>query len=132
MTPAELNQKLGAIIREKRVLLGLSQEALGQRIGVTFQQVQKYEKGTNRVSASRLVQIAAVFGVSVDTLFTGATAEVDPNAEPLPTMSREATVTTRRPSATAPQRAPQASRHRCRAMGDSPATNGGEQPCIRL
>lgn len=89
-SPAAADIQVGTNIRQLRARKNLSQEVLAEKIGVTFQQVQKYENGTNRVSASRLVQIAAVFGVSVDTLFTGATAEIDPNAEPLPAMSRDA------------------------------------------
>jgi transcriptional regulator with XRE-family HTH domain len=52
-----------------RLLAGMSQSHLASRIGVTFQQVQKYEKGTNRVGAGRLPQIAEILGVSVAALF---------------------------------------------------------------
>ena len=54
-----LDRHVAARIRQKRVELGMSQETLGEALGVTFQQVQKYEKGTNRVSAGRLFTIAA-------------------------------------------------------------------------
>jgi transcriptional regulator with XRE-family HTH domain len=50
---------------------GLSQQALAERIGLSFQQVQKYEKGTNRMGASRLIQIASVLNVPVEALFEG-------------------------------------------------------------
>jgi transcriptional regulator with XRE-family HTH domain len=63
---------VGQNIRICRLQKGLSQGELGRRIGVTFQQVQKYEKGANRVGASRLTQIADVLGVPIPTLFDGA------------------------------------------------------------
>jgi transcriptional regulator with XRE-family HTH domain len=75
MTPADLNKRLGAVIREKRVMLGLSQEALSKRLGLTFQQVQKYEKGTNQVSFVRLVEIAHALGTSVNDLVSAALGE---------------------------------------------------------
>ena len=50
---------------------GLSQEAVAHRLGLTFQQIQKYEKGTNRVSASRLVELASLFGIGITALFDG-------------------------------------------------------------
>jgi transcriptional regulator with XRE-family HTH domain len=67
--PADLI--VGKNIRIYRIKSQLSQTALADRIGVTFQQVQKYEKGTNRVGASRLVQIANVLKVPITTLFEG-------------------------------------------------------------
>ena len=62
---------VGKNIRIYRLRSQLSQTALAERIGVTFQQVQKYEKGTNRVGASRLVQIADVLKVPITSLFAG-------------------------------------------------------------
>jgi transcriptional regulator with XRE-family HTH domain len=62
---------VGKNIRIYRIKSQLSQTALADRIGVTFQQVQKYEKGTNRVGASRLVQIAEVLKVPITSLFSG-------------------------------------------------------------
>lgn len=59
---------LGAAIRQRRMLLSLSQETLAEQIGVTFQQVQKYEKGANRVSWSRLLQIAEALKCSIPEL----------------------------------------------------------------
>src|SRR5947199_1992334 len=56
--PQPIDRHVGARIRHKRMMLGVSQEALGDALGVTFQQVQKYEKGMNRVGASRLQAIA--------------------------------------------------------------------------
>jgi transcriptional regulator with XRE-family HTH domain len=63
---------VGQNIRICRLHKGLSQTELGQQTGVTFQQIQKYEKGTNRVGAGRLNQIADALGVSIPTLFDGA------------------------------------------------------------
>nr|WP_256474482.1 helix-turn-helix transcriptional regulator [Bradyrhizobium sp. 200] len=65
---------VGARIRMLRVNRGMSQTMLAERIGVSFQQVQKYERGANRVGASRLSQIAAVLGVSVGELFESSRA----------------------------------------------------------
>lgn len=62
---------VGSKVRHFRTLRGMSQEVLGESIGVTFQQVQKYEKGTNRISASRLVQIAHALKIDVRTFFDG-------------------------------------------------------------
>lgn len=56
-------------MRQRRTLLGLSQEALGQAVGVTFQQIQKYERGTNRIVASRLFEFAWVLDVPVSYFF---------------------------------------------------------------
>ena len=61
---------VGARIRNLRLRHELSQTSLGDHIGVTFQQVQKYEKGTNRISASRLVQLASLFGVPVAAFYS--------------------------------------------------------------
>jgi transcriptional regulator with XRE-family HTH domain len=68
-TPDLLDVMVGARIRILRNHRGMTQGELAGKIGVTFQQVQKYEKGTNRVGASRLSRIAAVLGVSVGELF---------------------------------------------------------------
>ncbi|WP_434712961.1 helix-turn-helix domain-containing protein [Rhizobium sp. YTUHZ045] len=89
-SPASADVQVGMNIRQLRLRKNMSQQELAGHLSITFQQVQKYEKGSNRVSASRLVQIAAVFGVKVDVLFTGATAELDMPAGGLPQMSREA------------------------------------------
>ena len=69
-----LDAMVGARIRMLRVNRGMSQTMLAERIGVTFQQVQKYEQGANRVGASRLSQIASVLGVSVGELFESSRA----------------------------------------------------------
>ena len=64
-----LDAMVGVRIRMFRINRGMSQTMLAERIGVTFQQLQKYERGVNRVGASRLSQIASVLGVSVGELF---------------------------------------------------------------
>ena len=58
--PNPIDKHVGSRVRMRRVLIGMSQERLGDALGLTFQQVQKYEKGTNRIGASRLQQIARV------------------------------------------------------------------------
>ena len=62
---------VGSRIRERRVMLGLSQQQLAQMIGVTYQQAHKYERGLNRISAGRLYEIAQVLSVSVSWFFEG-------------------------------------------------------------
>src|ERR1700688_306892 len=73
-SPLPIDVLVGQNIRICRLQKELSQGELGRRIGVTFQQVQKYEKGANRVGASRLSQIADVLGVPLLALFDGSTA----------------------------------------------------------
>jgi transcriptional regulator with XRE-family HTH domain len=70
-----LDAMVGVRIRMFRLDRGMSQTILAERIGVTFQQVQKYERGADRVGASRLSQIASVLGVSVGELFEASSAE---------------------------------------------------------
>ena len=65
----ELDKHIGTRLRVRRVLLGMSQQALASRLGVSFQQIQKYEKGTNRISASRLYRAAQVLEVPVTYFF---------------------------------------------------------------
>jgi transcriptional regulator with XRE-family HTH domain len=60
---------VGNRVRMRRMLIGMSQEKLGDQLGLTFQQVQKYEKGSNRVSASRLFQMAQILGVTVQFFY---------------------------------------------------------------
>jgi transcriptional regulator with XRE-family HTH domain len=67
-----VDKHVGNRVRMRRMMLGMSQEALGEALGVTFQQVQKYEKGKNRVSASRLQHISQVLQVPVPFFFEGA------------------------------------------------------------
>ena len=70
-----IDAQVGNRVRIRRMLIGMSQEKLGDLLGLTFQQVQKYEKGKNRVSASRLQQMANVLKVTPDFFFDGASAK---------------------------------------------------------
>ncbi|ACM39284.1 transcriptional regulator Cro/CI family (plasmid) [Allorhizobium ampelinum S4] len=72
--PHAVDVAVGRAIRKRRMINGVSQSDLGARIGVTFQQVQKYEKGTNRVSASMLMEIACALHVDVRSFFDGIDA----------------------------------------------------------
>ena len=67
--PNPIDAYVGSRVRTRRLMLGMSQERLAEQIGVTFQQVQKYEKGTNRIGASRLQAIAGVLAVPVAFFF---------------------------------------------------------------
>lgn len=71
--PNSVDRHVGSRIRLRRQLLNLSQERLGEELGVTFQQVQKYERGTNRVGAGRLWHLAKVLDVPVSFFYEGAT-----------------------------------------------------------
>jgi len=70
-TPSTVDAYIGARMRERRRALGITQERLGELLGVTFQQVQKYEKGVNRVGAARLQQIASALDVPVTFFYDG-------------------------------------------------------------
>lgn len=70
--PNPIDVHVGGRIRLRRNMLGMSQERLGESLGITFQQVQKYEKGTNRVGASRLQAIASILEVPVSFFFEDA------------------------------------------------------------
>ena len=70
--PNSIDIHVGSRLRMRRMMLGMSQEKLGEAFGLTFQQVQKYEKGANRMGASRLQQAAQILGVSVPFFFEGA------------------------------------------------------------
>lgn len=62
---------IGNRLRMRRMLLGMSQEMLGEALGLTFQQIQKYEKGLNRIGAGRLYRIAQVLGVGIEYFYDG-------------------------------------------------------------
>jgi transcriptional regulator with XRE-family HTH domain len=79
--PNPIDVHVGSRVRFRRMLLGMSQEKLGDKLGLTFQQIQKYEKGINRIGASRLFDLAQVLGVSVQFFYEEA-----PTAEPQPLM----------------------------------------------
>jgi transcriptional regulator with XRE-family HTH domain len=70
--PNPIDRHVGSRVRMRRLMLHMSQEKLGDELGITFQQVQKYEKGTNRVSASRLQAISAILQVQIPFFFEGA------------------------------------------------------------
>jgi transcriptional regulator with XRE-family HTH domain len=70
--PTSADGQVGASIRAHRLMAQMPQEDLARRLGVSFQQVQKYEKGTNRVGAGRLPLIAEIFNVPVGSFFTGS------------------------------------------------------------
>ena len=70
--PNPIDVHVGSRIRLRRNMISMSQEKLGEALGITFQQIQKYEKGTNRVGASRLQQISKVLGVPVSFFFEDA------------------------------------------------------------
>ncbi len=88
-TPHPIDVHVGSRLLMRRVLLGLTQTELGEAIGVTFQQLQKYEKGTNRISASRLFDLSHVLDVPIGFFFDdtpvkvteGGGAELSPSAE---------------------------------------------------
>jgi transcriptional regulator with XRE-family HTH domain len=84
-SPDPVDVEVGRRIRIQRMARGMSQTELGKRIGVTFQQVQKYEKGANRVGAGRLTRIATVLEVPVSTFF-GASGS--PGDQTAPTAGR--------------------------------------------
>jgi transcriptional regulator with XRE-family HTH domain len=70
--PDPIDKHVGSRARMRRLMLGMSQGKLGDKLGLTFQQVQKYEKGTNRISASRLQAMCQILDVSVAFFFEGA------------------------------------------------------------
>ncbi len=70
--PNPIDAHVGSRVRMRRMLLGMSQEKLGEHLGLTFQQVQKYEKGINRIGASRLYDMAKVLGVAVQFFYEDA------------------------------------------------------------
>lgn len=72
--PNPIDRHVGSRVRMRRVILGMSQEKLGEALGLTFQQIQKYEKGANRIGASRLQQISRTLDVPPAFFFEGAPA----------------------------------------------------------
>src|ERR1700753_1620038 len=74
--PNPIDKHVGSRVRMRRMMLSMSQEKLGDALGLTFQQVQKYEKGTNRIGASRLQQISHILQVPVSFFFEGAPANI--------------------------------------------------------
>ncbi len=83
MKPNPIDVHVGQRLRQRRVLAGLSQEKLARMVGITFQQVQKYERGANRIVASRLYQLANVLDVPVSYFFEEISEEAaNDDAEP--------------------------------------------------
>lgn len=70
--PNPMDIHVGSRVRLRRMVIGMSQEKLGERMGLTFQQIQKYEKGTNRIGASRLYQLSQILDVPVQFFFEDA------------------------------------------------------------
>ena len=87
--PNPIDIHVGSRIRLRRNMLGISQEKLGESLGITFQQIQKYEKGTNRVGATRLQAISSILGVPVSFFFAAA-----PGSYPGPARGMEDSSTT--------------------------------------
>ena len=72
-SPHPVDLHVGARLREQRTSVGMTQENLGRSAGITFQQVQKYEKGSNRISASMMWAFCKTLGIEVSALFEGLT-----------------------------------------------------------
>jgi len=94
--PHPVDVHVGSRLRLRRTLLGMSQEKLGHAIGLTFQQVQKYERGANRIGASRLYELSRVLDVPVtfffdalDPALVGGMSAAPPDFEAEPLMKRE-------------------------------------------
>jgi transcriptional regulator with XRE-family HTH domain len=81
--PNPIDRHVGSRVRMRRILLGMSQEKLGEALGLTFQQIQKYEKGTNRIGASRLQQISTTLNVPPSFFFDGAPSLEDAATGPV-------------------------------------------------
>lgn len=80
--PNPIDVHVGKRVRARRTLMGLSQSKLGKAIDTTFQQVQKYERGMNRISSSRLYQISQVLDVSIPYFFDDLPAEISGRRAP--------------------------------------------------
>lgn len=78
----EIDVEIGKRVRQARVAAGLTQTELGSQLGISFQQVQKYEKGRNRIGGGRLYKIARVFGVKITYFFDDVDHLLDADAVP--------------------------------------------------
>lgn len=85
----DIDRYVGARIRERRIMLGLTQQQLADLIGVTYQQAHKYERGINRVSAGRLFEVAQVLSVPVNYFFDGLEKESERAISPRERMCLE-------------------------------------------
>lgn len=88
-----IDKKIGQRVRSRRLEIGMSQERLAELLGVTFQQVQKYEKGVNRIAASRLFDIAASLEMPAARFFEGLTSRTSGVAEARPEFADDALAT---------------------------------------
>jgi len=83
-----IDGQVGNRVRLRRMLIGMSQERLGELLGLTFQQVQKYEKGVNRIGAGRLFEVSRILGVPIDYFYEGVSTQgagggfAEPEASP--------------------------------------------------
>jgi transcriptional regulator with XRE-family HTH domain len=89
--PQAVDRHVGSRVRMQRLLSGMSQEKLGEACGITFQQIQKYEKGMNRMGASRLHQIARILQVPVEFFYEGVPSGRDSGKPLADTSSRSMT-----------------------------------------
>ncbi|MBT5767602.1 helix-turn-helix domain-containing protein [Emcibacteraceae bacterium] len=80
-SPDPVDIHVGARVRLRRTLLGMSQEKLGKALGLTFQQVQKYERGANRIGSSRLFQLSKILDVPVSFFFDEMTTDTTQKAD---------------------------------------------------
>ena len=71
-----IDAQVGNRVRLRRMLIGMSQERLGELLGLTFQQVQKYEKGVNRIGAGRLFEVSRILGVPIDYFYEGVNGQM--------------------------------------------------------
>ena len=78
--------QVGNRVRIRRMLIGMSQEKLGDLLGLTFQQVQKYEKGVNRIGAGRLFEVSRILNVPVDFFYEGVSVAGQPESDGAPVM----------------------------------------------
>jgi transcriptional regulator with XRE-family HTH domain len=85
----DIDRHVGGRVRERRIMLGLTQQQLADLIGVTYQQAHKYERAINRISAGRLFEIAQVLGVPVSYFFAGLEQDNDRSVTPRERMCLE-------------------------------------------
>jgi transcriptional regulator with XRE-family HTH domain len=85
----DIDRHVGGRVRERRIMLGLTQQQLADLIGVTYQQAHKYERAINRISAGRLFEIAQVLGVPVSYFFAGLEQDADRSVTPRERMCLE-------------------------------------------
>jgi len=76
-----IDAQVGNRVRIRRMLIGMSQEKLGDMLGLTFQQIQKYEKGVNRIGAGRLYEVSRILGVPIDFFYEGVASQESGLAE---------------------------------------------------